>query len=461
MTLDEKIPPQAPEIEPAVLSAILLDKDAIGKIQGPLSADFFADPRHWRIASAIIRLSERFEPVDLLSVVEELRKAGELEAAGGILYISQLTNRMASSANIDHHVRLLTEKYLLRKTIEVSVSAERVAYDHSTDPFELIDGMIKDLDTLVEQNTKADAMSFAHYEQRQLERMDDPDTEMVPTGFPSLDREIGGWRIGDLHIVAGRPGMGKTSFCVSSADGCASQKSPSLLFSMEVAERAMQARIAARRCGIPLGSMVRGEMTPEQIAIRHQGIAAAKDLPLYIRYDTGMTISEIKAEVKRQKRLRDIRVVYIDQLNWIKPARGGSRDNEVGSITRGLKQMAMQVGVAVVLLHQLSRAVESRGGDKRPQLSDLRDSGNVEQDAQVVIFVYRPEYYNIMEDEHGSTINLIEAIIAKNSNGSIGSVRLMFDAPCAAVRDLDSSAPRQHTYRDPYADRDDGPDLPF
>lgn len=231
------------------------------------------------------------------------------------------------------------------------------------------------------------------------------------------------------------------------------------LFSMEVTEKAMQARIAALRCGIPLSNMLLSRMTTEDIALRHKGLAEAEKLPLYIRYETGMSLSEIKAETRRLKR-KGVRLICIDQLNWIKSPKAGTRDAEVGAITRGLKQMAMQLEVAVVVLHQLSRSVETRGGDKKPQLSDLRDSGNVEQDAQVVMFLYRPEYYAIWDDDRGSTAGVIDTIIAKNSNGALATVRMRFDGPCAAVRDVNIPPPRydaQEGFRKPYKDDDDQP----
>jgi len=444
------------EIEKAVLGAVLLDPQCLDRVVDVVGVDCFVDDRHGALWSVLLRLFEAGDPIDLLSVTESARQGRVLEAAGGVVYISALTNRVSSSANVEHHARILAEKYLLRKTVDITRFAAVKAADESSDPFELIERVVGQLDGLIEDNTKHRAMRYADYEERQLRELDRDGDEVCSTGFETLDAVVGGWRMGDLHIVAGRPGMGKTSWATASCDECASRGIPVVLFSMEVSEKTMQARLASRRCGIPLANMLLNKMSVEDIQSRHAGLAASKTLPLYIRYDTGMSVAEIMAEVKHLKRTKGVKVVYIDQLNWIKASRGGNRDTEVGSITRGLKQMAMKLNVAVVLLHQLSREVERRGGDKKPQLSDLRDSGNVEQDAQVVVFVYRPEYYGMMDDNNGSTRDIIYSNIAKNSNGSLGSVRMHFDSPSATVRDLSTgSYSYSDTGRKPYKDEDD------
>lgn len=456
---EAQLPPQAPELERAVLGAVLVDADAMHQIADALPTEAFADDKHRLIYSACLEIFEAGEPVEILAAVEYLRRSGKLEEAGGVLYVSQLTNLVASSRSIQHHARILAEKLLLRKTIEISRSAALSAYDQSSDPFEVIDAATRDLDGLLEGVTRHQALPFAEYEARQLKDLDQPKNDIIPTGYASLDAEIGGYRIGDLHIVAGRPGMGKTAWVVGSCNGAASQGAGVGLFSMEVTEKAMQARFAALRCGIPLSNMLLSRMTPEDIALRHKGLAEAEKLPLYIRYEAGMSLSEIRAETRRLKR-KGVSLICIDQLNWIRAPKAGTRDAEIGAITRGLKQMAMQLEVAVVVLHQLSRSVETRGGDKKPQLSDLRDSGNVEQDAQMVMFLYRPEYYAIWDDELGSTAGVLDTIIAKNSNGALATVRLRFDGPCAAVRDANAEAPKfdpQAGFRKPYKDEDDQP----
>lgn len=457
--IETRLPPQAPELERAVLGAVLVDADAMHQIADALPADAFADDKHRLIYSVCMEIFEAGQPVEMLGVVEYLRRSGKLDEAGGVLYVSQLTNLVASSRSLQHHARILAEKHLLRKTIEISRSTALSAYDQSSDPFDVIDAATRDLDGLLEGITRHQALPFAEYEARQLKDLDNPKNDIIPTGYASLDTEIGGYRIGDLHIVAGRPGMGKTAWVVGSCNGAASQGAGVGLFSMEVTEKAMQARIAALRCGIPLSNMLLSRMTTDDIALRHKGLAEAEKLPLYIRYETGMSLSEIKAETRRLKR-KGVRLICIDQLNWIKSPKAGTRDAEVGAITRGLKQMAMQLEVAVVVLHQLSRSVETRGGDKKPMLSDLRDSGNVEQDAQVVMFLYRPEYYAIWDDELGSTAGVIDTIVAKNSNGALSTVRMRFDGPCAAVRDVDAPPPKfdaQAGFRKPYKDDDDQP----
>ena len=430
-----KLPPQAPEIEQAILGSLLIDCErSMSEVGDLLLPEAFYVNAHSVIFTAIRDLYALGSTVDILTVTHELKRRGDLDTAGGAFYLSKLTNTVCNHRHIHGHTLIVLEQFILRETIRLNGEAMANAYDGG-DVFDLIPEQIAKLEASIAQSVRKRATSYAEAEASQMEKMDLPRDLSHTSGFRSLDELIGGFLPGTLTIIAGRPGMGKTSFAFSAVSEAAEQGHGRGLFSLELNEVQGQARLFSRRGKVPLGSIVNGKMTIEQIQKRHESLAGSAKLPLWIRYDTGLAIADIKAEVTRLKRQHGVRQFVIDQLNWITPPKAQNRDVAVGEITRGLKIIALQLDVAIILLSQLSRAVETRGGDKRPHLSDLRDSGNIEQDAQVVLFPYRPEYYGITEDDHGSTIGLMEVIVAKNSNGSLGSVRLWFDPPTASVRE--------------------------
>lgn len=447
-----KLPPQAPDLEQAILGSMLIDCErSISEVGDLLIPEAFYVHAHSIIFTAIRDLYALGSTVDLLTVTHELKKRGELELTGGPVYLSQLTNRVCNHRHIHGHTLIVLQEFIARETIRLNQEAMKSAYD-GDDVFDLIPEQIAKLEASIAQSVRKRATSYADAEAEQLSKIDEPKELMHTSGFRSLDRIIGGFLPGTLTIVAGRPGMGKTSFAFSAVSEGAEQGHGRGLFSLELNEAQGQARLFSRRGKVPLEDIVNSNMTADQIQKRHTGLAGSANLPLWIRYDTGLTIADIKAEITRLMRQHGVRQFVIDQLNWIAPPKAQNRDAAVGEITRGLKMIALQLDVAIILLSQLSRAVETRGGDKRPHLSDLRDSGNIEQDAQVVLFPYRPEYYGITEDDHGSTIGLMEVIVAKNSNGPLGSVRLWFDPPTASVREevermeqpFDISGPFRH-----------------
>lgn len=429
-----KLPPQAPEVEQVILGAILL-KDDIGmaEVGDLLRPEVFYVPAHMTIYAAIERLHRAGTSVDIVTVAQELIRTGEIQSVGGAYYLSLLTSKVASSAHLQSHTLIVLQAFISRETIRLNSEAMTKAYD-GDDAFEVAEKTIRDLEASIASNLKRRAVSYSDAETAELERMDAPKRSMHTTGFRALDKVVGGWQRGDLAIVAARPAMGKTSFIVSCISEAVERGLPTALFSLELNAEKMQARLFSRRTGVPLATIVRDEMSSDQISRRHDDQARSKDVPLWIRYDTGITIEDIKAEATRLVRNHKVGCIVIDQLNWIKAPRAATRDAEVGGVTRALKQLALQLDIAVVLVHQLSRSVEGRA-DKRPVLSDLRDSGNVEQDAQVVCFLFRPEYYAITEDDQGSTVGVVDVIVAKNSNGPCETVRLHFDNETASVRE--------------------------
>lgn len=430
-----RVPPQAPELEQAVLGAILIKDDiGIAEVGDLLRPEVFYVHAHQLIYAAIKSLYDRGVDVDILTVVNELKARGELDIVGGAFYISELTSKVSSSAHLQSHTLIILQSFISRETIRLNADAMSKAYD-GEDAFEVAEQTIRELESSIANNLKRRAISYADAEASELERMDAPKRQTHTSGFKALDKVIGGYQRGDLIIIAARPAMGKSSLATSSVMGAVELSQPTGLFSLELNAEKMQARLFSRRSGVPLASIVRDELTQAQIAKRHEYMGQSKSLPLWIRYDSGISIEDLKAEATRMVRNHKVGCIVIDQLNWIKPPRSQNRDTEVGAITRALKQLAMQLDIAVVLLHQLNRSVETRGGEKRPVLFDLRDSGNVEQDAQVVLLLYRPEYYGITEDALGSTLGLVEVIVAKNSNGPCDTVRLRFNNETASVHE--------------------------
>jgi len=440
-----QLPPQAPELEQAILGALMFAPDkCIHDIADVLPVDAFYVHAHKLIYRAIIGMYERGIEIDILTVTHELKKKGELDMVGGPYYISTLTNRVCSSAHVQRHSFIVIEQYIAREAIRVNSEAMRSAYN-GEDVLDLVPETIAKMEASIAGSIKRRSVSYSDAEKSQLEQMDSPRDPDHSTGYRDLDRIVGGYMRGNLTIIGARPGMGKTAFAFSSASLAADNGTPTGFFSLEMNERQAQARLFSRKSGIPLGSILGHHMTDEQIQKRHEGLQSSEGWPLWIRYDSAITLSDIRAEATRMVKQHGVGCIFIDQLNWITPPKSSNRNTEVGEITRGLKQLALQLNIAVVLLHQLSRSVETRGGDKRPQMSDLRDSGNVEQDAQLILFPYRPEYYGITEDDHGSTIGALDIFVAKNTNGALGTARLFFDAPTVSVKGS------EHQLNDQYA----------
>ena len=444
-----KLPPQAPEIEQAVLGAILLrDDQGMAEVSDVLKSEMMYVHAHRLIYATMERMYADGKPIDLLTIAEEMKRSGDLDIAGGAYYLSTLTSKMASSAHLQYHAMILVERFIERETIRLSAETMEKAYEGREDVFDAVEGQIAALEGSIAANVRNRSKRYGQHEADQIERANEPRKPLHTTGYRQLNELVGGWQAGDLIIVAARPGMGKSSFAFSSASIGAEAGQHAGFMSLELNAEKAQARLYSRRSGVPLADIVR-DTSDQHLGRRIADIGEGADIPLWLRYDSAMSISDIKAEATRLVRKHKVTTIFIDQLNWITPPKAQNRDGEVGQITRALKQMAMKLNIAVVLLHQLNRAVETRGGDKRPFLSDLRDSGNIEQDAQVVLLLYRAEYYGITEDQRGSTLGMVEVIVAKNSNGPTGSAHLYFDGPTASV----SEAPRTYQEQASYNPR--------
>ena len=459
-----KKPPQALALEEAVLGALMLDRDAMSNVLDILQAESFYHEAHKLIYKAILRLFEQSKPVDMLTVTQELRTTGELEAAGGPAYIVELTEKVASSANIEYHARIVAQKYIQRELINVSNKIIRDAYEDTTDVFDLLDTAEQGLFDIAEKNMSRsyETMgSLASKALKQLEELKNREDGLtgVPTGFTDIDRLTSGWQPSDLIILAARPGMGKTSFVLSLARNASADFGRGVaIFSLEMSALQLAQRIISMEAEVSSQKLRNGQLEDYEWQQLQSAIERISEAPIYIDDTPGINIFEIRAKCRRLKMQHDISLVIIDYLQLMSGGgenAKGNREQEVSAISRALKMLAKELNVPVIALSQLSRAVEVRGGSKRPQLSDLRESGSIEQDADMVSFIYRPEYYQILEDEEGQSLKgIAELIIAKNRHGALDTIKMRFTADFARFSDLDDpdfGALPEDTFDNPYS----------
>lgn len=441
-----KVPPQAIDLEEAVLGAMLIEKDAVVGVMDLLRPESFYKEAHQKIYEAIINLSTSEKPVDLLTVTDELRKNNELENVGGAFYITQLTTRVASAAHIDYHARIVAQKYIQRELIRVSSEIQNRAFDDSIDVDDLMDFSESELFNIAQGNIKRETTKINKLIQQAIERLEEASKREdylsgIPSGFTRIDRITSGWQRSDLIIIAARPSMGKTAFVLSMARNMAVDHKKSVaVFSLEMSSLQLVNRLIISETKLPVDRIRTGKLHDyewEQLDIK---IKSLIDAPIYIDDTPAISIFEFRAKCRRLKRLYDIDAVVIDYLQLMTGTSDsrGNREQEVSTISRNLKAISKELDVPIIALSQLNRAVETRGGTKRPQLSDLRESGAIEQDADMVLFIHRPEYYGFPEDEQGhSTKNIAEIIIAKHRNGPTGDVKLKFHKETASFVDLD------------------------
>ncbi|MBK8442826.1 MAG: replicative DNA helicase [Sphingobacteriales bacterium] len=449
--LFDKIQPQARDMEEAVLGAMMLDKDAVSVVIDILKPDSFYVEAHAHIYQAIQDLFGKSKPVDILTVTEQLRKNTKLDEVGGPFYITQLTNRIGSSANVETYARIVAEKYILRELIRTASDISRDAYEESTDVFELLDKTEQSLFSITDKNIHRsyEAMNtLVSQAIKQIEALREHQDGLVgiPSGFTALDRVTSGWQRSDLIVVAARPGMGKTAFTLSVARNAAVEfKKPVALFSLEMSSLQLVNRLISAEAEIPSEKIKKGQLADYEWKQLEKKIEKLSEAPIFIDDTPAINIFELRAKCRRLKMQHDIQLIIIDYLQLMSGTggdkRGGNREQEVSAISRALKSIAKELDVPVIALSQLSRAPEMRGGNKRPQLSDLRESGSIEQDSDMVIFLYRPEYYGFDKDEDGyPTQGLAEIIIAKHRNGALDNVKARFVGTFAKFTDLESGA---------------------
>jgi len=442
-----KVQPQALPLEEAVLGAIMLDKDALAVVLDILRSESFYTEPHQLIYKAMLRLFEKTQPVDLLTVTEELKRSGDLEVIGGPYYLVELTNRVASAANIEFHARIISQKHVQRELIKVSTKIIQDAYEDTTDVFQLLDDAEQGLFSITQQNLSRGYESMGTLASRALKNLEELANKEdgltgVPTGFVELDRLTSGWQPSDLIIIAARPGMGKTSFTLALARNAAMDFNKGVaIFSLEMSNLQLVQRLISLEAEISGQKLRNGQLEDYEWQQLQSAIEKMSEVPIFIDDTPGINIFELRAKCRRLKMQHDIQMVIIDYLQLMSggPEGGkGNREQEVSNISRSLKALAKELSVPVIALSQLSRAVETRGGTKRPQLSDLRESGSIEQDADMVSFIYRPEYYSILEDEEGQSLKGVsEIIIAKNRHGALKTVKLKFVDQFAKFQDLD------------------------
>lgn len=444
--LGGKLPPQALELEEAVLGALLLERDAFTNVMEVLKADHFYKESHQVIYQAISNLYFHEQPIDMLTVSHEIRKMGKIDEVGGAFYLTQLTSRVASAAHIEYHARIIWQKFLQREIIRISSDLQTKSYDESIDVDDLLDQAENTFYLLSQGSMKKEAVQINPVIQEAIEMMKEAAKRTdglsgVPSGFTGLDRMTSGWQRSDLVIVAARPAMGKTAFVLSMTRNMAiSHKQPVALFSLEMANVQLVNRLIVSETEIPAEKIKNGNLTIQEWEQLDHKIKRLIDAPIFIDDTPGLSVFELRAKCRRLKKLHDIKIIIIDYLQLMNASgmNPGSRQEEVSLISRSLKGLAKELNVPIIALSQLNRGVESRAGaeGKRPQLSDLRESGAIEQDADMVMFIHRPEYYRITEDEQGnSLIGMAEIIIAKHRNGATGDVRLRFRGELARFQD--------------------------
>lgn len=445
-----KLQPQAVELEEAVLGAMMLEKNAVNDAIEILAEESFYREAHQMIFTAIKELFADTEPIDILTVTNKLRQKGELDDVGGPYYISQLTNKVASAANIQFHARIIAQKYILRELIRISTDIVREAFDDTTDVFDLLDKAEQNLYKVAEGNIRKDVSKMQNLMAEAIKQIEeagkkDGGLSGVPTGFTNLDRLTGGWQRSDLIIMAGRPGMGKTAFVLSMARNVAVEfQRPVAVFSLEMSSLQLVNRLIASESEISAEKLRKGTLQEHEYHQLHSRINRLSEAPLFIDDTPALSVFELRAKCRRLKAQHGIELIIIDYLQLMTAGgdsskNGGNREQEISTISRSLKGLAKELDVPIIALSQLNRSVETRGGDKRPQLSDLRESGAIEQDADLVTFVYRPEYYNITQDENGeSTLGVGEIIVAKHRNGGLDNVKLRFISHLAKFDNLES-----------------------
>jgi replicative DNA helicase len=458
-----KLPPQAVDLEEAVLGAIMLEKDALTSVIDILKPDVFYKESHQKIYRAILNLFEKSEPIDILTVTAQLKKNGDLEIAGGPFYITQLTSRVASSANIEYHTRIISQKFLQRELIRISSEIIHDAFEDTTDVFDMLDNAEKNLFSVSEGNLRRSYEKMPDLLKQAIDQIRIASTKEdhmmgVPSGFSELDRATGGWQKSDLIVVAARPGMGKTAFVLSMARNMAVEyKRPVAFFSLEMNALQLVTRLISSETQLPAEKLKRGLLETYEWEQLNSKIANLTDAPLIIDDTPALSIFELRAKARRLKQQWDINLIVIDylQLMSIGGDNKGNREQEISNISRSLKSLAKELNIPVIALSQLSREVEKRGGSKRPILSDLRESGAIEQDADLVVFIYRPEYYKIeyFEDQ-APTKDMAEIIIAKNRNGALKDVRLKFIGRFAKFENFETDDFDQSTYHPPYSDNE-------
>ncbi len=445
--IEGKIQPQAIELEQAVLGALMIDNESLSDAIDSLKTEYFYAPKHQKIFEAIINLFNNTQPVDILTVAEELKRLESLKDIGGLVYISELTNNVASASNTEFHARIIAEKFIKRSLINISRRISNDAFDDAIDIFDLLNNAESELFTVTEGTLRKsyDKMSSlikGALENIEVLRNKEDGLSGIPTGFSNLDRVTSGWQKSDLIICAARPGMGKTALALTMARNIAvDYETPIGFFSLEMSSEQLVNRLIASEAELNASKLRKGDLADHEMVQLHEKIKQLSEAPIFIDDTPALTIFELRAKARRLVKNHGVKIIMIDYLQLMNSgSNSGNREQEISTISRSLKGIAKELKIPVVALSQVNRGVENRTGvgSKRPMLSDLRESGAIEQDADIVTFIYRPEYYKIYEWDNGDdSRGQGELIIAKHRNGSLSNIRLKFIDEFAKFSDLD------------------------
>lgn len=441
-----RVPPQAVDVEMAVLGAMLLEKGALAKAIEILDESCFYKPAHQRIFEAMTALFERSEPVDLITLIDELRRRAELEKVGGEYYLTELTTKVTSSANIEYHAHIVLEKALMRQLIVSSSDVISRAYNETEDALDLLDEAEQKIFQISEQRMKKSFITMntaVHSTMEMIESIHGKHSGVtgVPSAFTEVDNYTGGFQKSDLIIVAGRPSQGKTAFVLSVARNASIiHDVPVGFFSLEMSSQQLVLRLICAEARVDAHSVRTGRLPEDEWRKLSTSVGKLYKAKIFIDDTPALSVLEIRAKARRLKAEHNVGMIVVDYLQLMQgPKNAQSREQEISTISRSLKALAKEINIPVIALSQLNRAVEARG-DKRPVLADLRESGAIEQDADVVLFVHRPEMYNIMSDDNNeSTEGIAEIIVGKQRNGPTGTARMAFIKQYARFENLTRS----------------------
>ena len=438
-----KLPPQNTEAEASLLGAILIDSDALVKVADLVSADDFYEDRHRRIYEAITALYEQHSPIDVLTLSDQLKATGFLEAVGGAAYLTELTNFVPTAAHVEQYATIVAQKALRRRLIKASQDIVGLSYDEAKNLQDLIEEAETKLFEVSQQHVGQDITSIETILTESFERLDELHRDKgqlrgVPTGYKDLDQKLAGLQKSDLFVIAARPSMGKTAFVLNLAHNVAVSAGQSvLIFSLEMGKEQLVDRMLARESGVNAWDLRTGNLSDQDFEKIGHAMGTLSEAQIYIDDTPGITVSELRTKARREAHQHPLGLIIVDYLQLMS---GGSRFTgeanrvqEISEISRGLKGVARELNVPVLALSQLSRSVESRP-DKQPQLADLRESGSIEQDADVVAFLYREDYYNPETERK----NVLDVQIKKHRNGPVGNIELYFDREKQRISSLDT-----------------------
>jgi replicative DNA helicase len=437
-------PPQNTDAEASLLGAILIDTDAIVKIADAIHTEDFYDPRHARIYEALLALYEKRSPIDVLTLANQLKGTGFLDMVGGPAYLTELTNYVPTAAHVEQYADIVAQKALRRRLIAASNDMALLGQDESKSLKELIEEAESRLFEVSQQHVKQSVVSLENILAESFERLDDLHKDKnslrgIPTGYKDLDNMLAGLQRSDLFILAARPSMGKTAFVLNLAHKVATQaKEPVLIFSLEMSKEQLVDRLLAMESGVDAWALRTGNLTDSDFERLGEAMGTLSEAKVYIDDTPGITVSDLRTKARREAHSQKLGLIIVDYLQLMsgggRYASEGNRVQEISEISRGLKGVARELNVPLIALSQLSRSVENRS-PQIPQLADLRESGSIEQDADVVAFLYREDYYNPDSERK----NIMDVLIKKHRNGPTGGVELYFDRDKQRIRSIDTT----------------------